>query len=1315
DIPFEQVVELVQPARSMAHAPLFQAMFTWQNAPGGGAGLPGLTPAPLGPAEPPDRPAAGPIASASFAQATANATANVDLSLVLSERGGMIAGGVTYATALFDRETVERYAGYLRRVLEEMAADETRRVDRLEIVAEDERRRMVEEWNRTDAPAPGESCVHALFEAQAERAPDAEAVVFDRERLTYAALNAAANRLARRLRAAGVGPEARVGVMLERSAELVVALLAVLKAGGAYLPLDPALPAARRAALAADAGAAVLVTREPALEGFAGTIVSPAQADGEDGDDLGLDVPAAALAYVIYTSGSTGTPKGVGVAHAEAAAHCRAAAAAYGLTPADRVLQFAAVGFDVSVEQVLAPLSAGACVVVRGNEVPTPLELARRAAAQGLTVINLPTAYWHQLAADRDALELLAGSVRLVIAGGEAMSPAATREWAAGPAAGVRLLNGYGPTETVVTCTGYDVPAALPDGAVHVPVGRPFGGRTAYVLDGRGEPAPLGVPGELCIGGVLARGYLGRPAATAQAFVPDPFSATPGARMYRTGDRARWLAAGELEFLGRRDFQVKIRGFRIEPGEIEARLAEHEGVREAVVVAREDVSGDRRLVAYVVASSPVEADALRAHLGARLPEHMVPAAYVALDAFPLTPTGKVDRRALPAPEGDAFARRGYEAPVGETEEALAEIFAEVLVVERVGRHDNFFELGGHSLLAVRVISRVRQVLGVEAPLAHLFSHPTVESLSARLSEPERQLQVDRAIAIRSSGSQPPLFLAYEGTGSTLYAQVLHPHIDAEIPVYALPAPSPSEPPLRTVEGMATRLVRMIREVQPSGPYRLAGWSFGGVLSYEVAAQLIGRDEVVEFVGMFDSYHPVRVGAVSHDAAQEHALLLHVLRMAEAVEPSGRADPDEAGVATGGVDLETFVTRCREKGLLPGHVTVEQAGQMRDRLRDHQRALGEYAPLPLPVAVHLFPARQSADPDPSRGWQATLPAAQLRVTPVPGTHLSMMRAPNAATLGEALSRALGRARDAAAPLSAGDRSPLVTLQGGAGGAAPLFCVPGAGSGVTTFMDLMWALGPSVPLQGLQPRGLDGETPPHATVQAAAEHNLRALREACPAGPVHLLGHSFGGWVALEMALRLHEAGRPAASLTILDSEVPDDSEAVIREYGGREAFLKLVEVLELTVERSLGIGPAEVASRDEAGWLKLLHGKMVGLGLLGARTTPEVLADPFRTFARCLRTTYRPSGVYPGRLRLVLVDDPAKDEAANRAHFAEVERGWREWAPGLVFSAGAGNHVTALKLPHVAVLAGLLAEEARRGGGGSSWLTEALESGVTVPG
>ncbi|HVH11877.1 MAG TPA: condensation domain-containing protein, partial [Longimicrobium sp.] len=469
DVPFEDVVNAVAPARSLSYHPIYQTALSWHNVAQARLSLPGLRPAAL--EEPPLQSVA------------------LDTSLVLYEEDGRVAGRLEYARALFERETAERFVGYLRRVLEGMASDEGRRVDRLALMPERERVRVVEEWNRAEAAYPAESCLHELFEARVERMPDAAALVCGGEHLTYAGLNAAANRLARRLRAAGVGPERCVGVMLERSTELVVGVLAVLKAGGVYLPLDPALPAARRAALLADADAAVLVTRDLVLDGFTGPIVSPADAAGEDGSDLGVQVPPGALAYVIYTSGSTGTPKGVGVAHAQAAAHCRASASVYALTPLDRVLQFAAAGFDVSLEQMLAPLSAGACVVLRGSEIPTPLELARQVAEQRLTVINPPTAYWHQLVADAAAVELLARSVRLVIAGGEAMNAAAAREWGASPAAGVRLLNGYGPTETVVTCTAYDVPPALPEGAVHVPVGRPLPGRTAYVLDGRMRPA----------------------------------------------------------------------------------------------------------------------------------------------------------------------------------------------------------------------------------------------------------------------------------------------------------------------------------------------------------------------------------------------------------------------------------------------------------------------------------------------------------------------------------------------------------------------------------------------------------------------------------------------------------------------------------------------------------------------------------------------------------------------------------------------------------------------------------------------------------
>ncbi|HYW08704.1 MAG TPA: alpha/beta fold hydrolase, partial [Longimicrobium sp.] len=736
--------------------------------------------------------------------------------------------------------------------------------------------------------------------------------------------------------------------------------------------------------------------------------------------------------------------------------------------------------------------------------------------------------------------------------------------------------------------------------------------------------------------------------------------------------------------VGRSDFQVKVRGFRIELGEIDARLREHDAVREAVVLAREDASGDTRLVAYYAGS--VEAEALKAHLGALLPEYMVPATYVRLDAFPLTPNGKTDRRALPEPGLDAFASSAFEAPAGATEEALAGIWSEVLGVERVGRHDGFFALGGHSLRAMQLVSRVREVLGAEMALADVFAHPTVAALAARLLGAVPEGPGDRAIAVRAAGSQPPLFVVHEGTGTTAYAQLLHPHIDPRIPVYALPAAP--EPGPRTVEGMAARLVGMIREIQPAGPYHLAGWSFGGLLAYEVAAQLIGDDETVDFVGMMDTHY--RPPARGDDRRRDFALVLRILRMGAA---SGPIDGEEALLA-GDVDLDTFVRDSRASGALPGHVTVERARELYEHLRAHSRAMREYYPRPLPIPVHLFPAAGSPNRDPRRGWQAVLPEASLRVTPVPGTHLSMMDGENGRALGEALSREIGRAPAKAPPGE--EYSPLVTLRFGRGGAAPLFCVPGAGASVGSFADLMEHVDPSWPIHGLQPRGLDGDGVPHTSVRAAAGAWLRRVAEVQPTGPVHLLGHSFGGWIVFEMAQRLRRAGRVVGSLTILDSEVPDDDGALAREYDDREAFLKLVEITEMGAGRPLDIAAGEADALDETGRLTLLHDRMVRAGMMPRRSDHRVLRGPFRAFATCLRTLYTPDEPYPDPLRLVLVSDPRYGEEENQRQLALAVRGWRRWAPSLVFTRGEGNHITALKSPHVRALASFLAADRARG-------------------
>jgi amino acid adenylation domain-containing protein len=660
-----------------------------------------------------------------------------DLAFDVVERGGDVEIFCDYATALFDGDTVARTLARLERVLEQFAAASDGPVSALTLLDEAERRQVVEAWNRTEAPAP-EACASRLFERQAERTPAAPAVLHGDERMSYRELNERANRLARSLVRTGVGAESRVGVHLERGPELVVALLAVLKAGGAYVPLDPAYPLERLGWMLADSGAAVLLTRGrpaevPLSEGV--RVVSleaeAAAIDGGDAENLAADPVEGALAYVIHTSGSTGTPKGVGIDQRALAGYVAHAAREYALTPGDRVLQFHSVSFDPAAEEIFATLLSGATLVLRGAGAIDPPVFWAACRRDALTVLVLPTAVWHSLVPHLEAHPSdFPPSLRLLVTGGERMLPEPLRAWRRVVGDGVRLLNSYGPTETTVGATLWDAAGAGDDPHPAVPIGRPVPNTRCYVLDAGMRPVPVGVPGELWIGGAqVARGYLGRAALTAERFVPEPFGGHAGGRMYRTGDRARWRADGVLEYLGRVDDQVKVRGFRVEPAEIEAALLRHPGVAACAVVARESASGDRRLVAYVVGAS--DAAALRAHLRRMLPEHMVPGAFVGLDALPLTPAGKVDRRALPAPAAPEGEGRSLK-PATEAEARVAAVWRELLGIERVGMEDSFFDLGGHSLLLVRLQARLASDFRSDLSVLELFQYPTVRSLAARL-------------------------------------------------------------------------------------------------------------------------------------------------------------------------------------------------------------------------------------------------------------------------------------------------------------------------------------------------------------------------------------------------------------------------------------------------------------------------------------------------------------------------------------------------------------------------------------------------------
>jgi arthrofactin-type cyclic lipopeptide synthetase C len=1153
---------------------------------------------------------------------------------------------------------------------------------------------LLEDWNRTEVAYPQERCIHELFEDQVRRTPDAVAVVFGDEQLSYAELNARANRLARHLRSLGVRPDARVAICVERSLEMVMGLLGVLKAGGAYVPLDPAYPAERLAYMLEDSGPVAVLThgaaRAALAEAGADRPVVDLEADAAvwaelAGDDLAReDLPQGGLnsrhlVCVIYTSGSTGQPKGVMIEHRNLVNQITALQSCYQLTCQDRVLQFARFAFDMSVEEIFGALLSGSTLVLRDDGwLQSSEDFFTHCRAHAITVANLPAAFWQS--ATLDPSISIPRTVRQIMIGGEAISEGSLVRWLARDGHRPRLFNAYGPTEATVNASIAEM-TKISDWH-HI--GRPIWNTRLYVLDEYGEPVPVGVAGELYIGGAgVARGYLNRPELTAERFIESRFVA--GDRLYRTGDMVRYLPDGNLEFLGRNDHQVKIRGFRIELGEIEARLVEHSGVREAVVLAREDAPGEKRLVAYVVAEAEAAEDlagALRGHLQGRLPDYMVPAAFVRVEELPLTPNGKLDRKALPAPDEGSYARREYAAPLGVVEERLAAIWQEVLGVARVGRHDNFFELGGHSLMAVRLVSALSRN-GMRISLAQLFAHPTIEGLG-RLGTAEANLPLQLGVVpLRTEGRQLPLFLIPEMSGQVLpYGPLLTSHVDPDVPVYGLTNALDAEASPRTMQGMAVRLVRAIRAVQPAGPYRLVGWSFGGTLAYEIATQLIGEDETIEFLGLIDTHSRTAIELPPQDAAYLRAVVVNAV---------GRRQGSSTGASElDAVDPQDFVAmaqKCQELSLLPKPFDRLSVPELRDsifRLRLRDEANNQYEASPIGVPIHLFIAREDSSDDTSRGWSAVVPDGQLSIIPVPGDHWSVMEEPHVAHLGTALSSAIRQSSRSQSVRAHDEYSPLVTIQTGRRGGAPVLCIPGAGGNAAVFASFAAALGESWPVYGLQPRGLDGLHVPHSTVPAAACAYLSALEEWVAQGPVHLLGHSFGGCVAFEMALRLRTAGREVASLTLIDSEVPADAER--REYTRAEALTKLVEIWELAADRSLDVDIEQLTALDTAQRLAALHPSLVRAGLMPHRSNPEALAGMVRTFEAALRTSYRPQAVYPGHVRLLLLRDIGLDDEAQERQFADCVSAWRTWAPDLDVWHGPGNHMTALKPPHVEVLA-----------------------------
>lgn len=743
DVPFELLVSVLQPERSLSRTPLFQVMFTLQNARRPALELTDLT---LSPIE------------------VERGTAKFDLELNMGERADGIVASFEYNTDLFDASTIERMARHFRALLESIVADPGQPLSALALLTEPERHQILCEWNETQVVVPSGNSFHQLFEKQVARRPHAIAVVCERQKLTYAELNQHANRLARFLVEQGVGAETVVSLLGERDINLLVAILAVFKAGGAYLPLDPHHPAKRlgqilqrsESTLVLTTGQSIALIEEscaslPAEARPAIWQLEPLLEQARASDNLSRPGAPDHLAYVIYTSGSSGQPKGAMIEQRGMLNHLYAKVLDLRLSEEDSIAQTASQCFDISVWQFLAPLLVGGRVEIFVDEVAhDPSRLLERVAERGITILEVVPSLLRAMLESaaqgaRRAPDLSA--LRWLILTGEALPPELCRQWL-DIYRGMPLLNAYGPTECSDDVTHHAIFAPPAAEVLRIPIGRAVANMRLYVLDRRQQPVPVGVSGELHVGGIgVGRGYLNDAERTAQAFTPDLFSAEPGARLYATGDLARLLPDGKIEFLGRLDHQVKLRGFRLELGEIEALLDQHPAVQESVLIAHEDASGEKRLVAYVVrkpapkvsAEEPPDDDAtalrLRSFLAEKLPEYMLPATFLFLEALPLTANGKVDRHLLPAPEtANPALRASFVPPRTPTEERLALIWAEVLGLKEIGVHDNFFELGGHSLLATQVISRVRQAFQIELPLRALFEASTVAGLAAVLSD-----------------------------------------------------------------------------------------------------------------------------------------------------------------------------------------------------------------------------------------------------------------------------------------------------------------------------------------------------------------------------------------------------------------------------------------------------------------------------------------------------------------------------------------------------------------------------------------------------
>jgi amino acid adenylation domain-containing protein len=1350
DLPFEKLVQELQPEQDLSRTPLFQIMFVLQNASQETLELPGLQ---LSPFE-------ADIEAVKF-----------DMTLNITEDQWGLTASVAYNTDLFDEVTMSRMLEHMRHLLGQAVLDPDRRVSEILPLSETEHHQILTEWNDTQSDYPYDATVIELFEAQARRSPDAIAIAFADERLTFRALDIRANQLASYLRLKGVCEETMVGLCAERSINMVVAMLAILKAGGAYLPLDPAYPKERLSFMLKDSKVTALVTQAGLLEDLSGDFTQVVYLD-KNREEISSHAhsPVARmvkpdnLAYVIYTSGSTGQPKGVLVQHSGLTNLVQAQARAFNVTPESRVLQFASLSFDASVSEVFVTLVSGATLCLTAKESLLPgqglIDLLRE---QAITAVTLPPPLLAAL--NYASLPQLSS----IIVAGEAISSEVVDPWINGR----KVINGYGPTEATVCAT---IAESL-KGSQKPPIGRPISNVNVRLLNKRLRPVAVGVPGEVCVSGVgLARGYWNRPELTAEKFMPDPFGAKPGSRMYRTGDLARYLPDGNIDFLGRIDHQVKVRGYRIELGEVESALLQHPLVKEAVVTAREDAQGDKRLVAYIVAegdSSAVTAS-LRSFLATKLPEYLLPSVFVALEALPLSPNGKVDRKSLPPPDGlRREMEKPFVAPRTAVEEMLSKLWAEILGLEKVGIYDNFFELGGNSIKAAILINRLQEMLGEFIYVITLFESPTVAGLSDYLHQnfpqaiprlfgvsasvpavmrPVAKINAAKVTHLRrliatpydevetadEKNPQAIFVLSPPRSGSTLMRVVLggHPKLFAppELELlsfntlkerrdtFAGPYSFWLEGTIRTLMQIkncsAEEAKQIMKEAEDQDLsvkqfYRLMqDWIGPKTLvektpSYTLNLQALKRAEanfdnplyiylLRHPYGMINSFEEARTDEVffRHDhpfTRRELAEMIWLICHQNILEflkaiPANRQHR---------VMYEDLVKHPRPTvEAICDFIGQDFHTDMLEPYQDnHVRMTDSIHPLSKMLGDVKFHKHTKIDAGGADRWRE-----QITVD-----FLGDISWDIAESLGYKKGLAVTEAREERSSRSAKSAgwSPLVAFRS-SGSRPPFFCVHAVGGSVFCYTALMRHLDSDQPFYGLQARGMIAGQPAHGDIEAMASYYLDAMRMVEPVGPYYLGGWSMGGVIAFEIARQLQAQGEDVRLLAMFDSVVPS-----------RMSVDERPESLLTSFALDMGISPEGSAqSWDVLGELEpaeqlmfiLAQAKMFNL------VPPDTSYAQFRRLFNIFKTNiqaahrYVPQ-TYSGKLTIFTAEDQPHQTKAKGirnllSRASPFKRGGKDsqlsegsdqgWSPfalqGVVRHTIPGNHFTIMREPNVKFLA-----------------------------